>query len=165
MGYTQLGKISNHRGLKGELVIIKNQTHNINFNDIESIYIHIDGNYVPFSIKETKKINDKKSTILLENQNSREDNEKLIKSDIYIPDKVAAKFLNEEFKIIGYSLIQEKSKVGKIIDFINNKQSIIICDFDGKEVMVPYVKKYFLDIDHKNKLVDVLIPKELINLN
>ena len=120
---------------------------------------------MPFSIKETKKINDKKSTILLENQNSREDNEKLIKSDIYIPDKVAAKFLNEEFKIIGYSLLQENSKVGKIVDFINNKQPIIICDFDGKEVMVPYVKEYFLDVDHKNKLVDVLIPKELINLN
>ena len=151
MGYTQLGKISNHRGLKGELVIITNQTHNINFNDIESIYIHIDGNYVPFSIKETKKINDKKSTLLLENQNSREDNEKLIKSDIYIPDKVAAKFLNEEFKIIGYSNASNLgSAIGKIF---------------GKEVMVPYVKKYFLDIDHKNKLVDVLIPKELINLN
>lgn len=118
-----------------------------------------------FPSKKPKKINDKKSTILLENQNSREDNEKLIKSDIYIPDKVAAKFLNEEFKIIGYSLLQEKSKVGKIVDFINNKQPIIICDFDGKEVMVPYVKEYFLNVDHKNKLVDVLIPKELINLN
>ena len=92
MGYTQLGKISNHRGLKGELVIITNQTHNINFNDIASIYIHIDGNYVPFSIKETKKINDKKSTILLENQNSREDNEKLIKSDIYIPRQLTGIF-------------------------------------------------------------------------
>ena len=165
MGYTQLGKISNHRGLKGELIVITNQTYNINFKDIESIYIDINDNYVPFSIKESKKINDKKSRVLLENRNSREDNEKLIKSDIYIPNEVAEKFLNEEFKIIGYSLIQEKSKIGKIIDFINNKQPIIICDFDGKEVMVPYVKEYFLDIDHKNKLVDVLIPKELINLN
>ena len=89
----------------------------------------------------------------------------LINNYISINDNEAEKFLNEIEKLLEYRLIQDKKDIGKIKDYIYNDQPIVICDINDKEVMVPYVKEYFFDVNHKEKLVSVNIPRELINLN
>ena len=89
----------------------------------------------------------------------------LINNYISINDKEAEKFLNEIERLLEYRLIQDEKEIGKIKDYIYNDQPIVICDIKDKEVMVPYVKEYFFDVNHKEKLVSVNIPRDLINLN
>tara|TARA_Y100000768_G_scaffold100433_1_gene73391 strand:- start:1222 stop:1719 length:498 start_codon:yes stop_codon:yes gene_type:complete len=165
MGFTRIGKVSKHRGLKGDLIIKIFESFNLNFDSIDTIYIEIENSHIPFLIKKAKKINNKKFIFLLKNHESRESNEILINNYISINDKEAENFLNEIEKLIEYRLIEDKKEIGKIKDYIFNDQPIVICDIKDKEVMVPYVKEYFFNVNHKEKLVAVKIPKDLINLN
>lgn len=165
MGFTRIGKVSKHRGLKGDLIIKIFEKFNLSFDSIDTVYIELENSHIPFIIKKTKKINNRKFIFLLKNQESRESNDMLINNYISINDKEAEKFLNEIERLLEYRLIQDEKEIGKIKDYIYNDQPIVICDIKDKEVMVPYVKEYFFDVNHKEKLVSVNIPRDLINLN
>ena len=51
MGFTHIGKIIKHKGLKGDLVIRTNANFSIDKKKINSILINFKNNLMPFKIK------------------------------------------------------------------------------------------------------------------
>ena len=51
MGFTQIGKITKHKGLKGYCILRLNLDIEFDFKNINSLYLELRGSKVPFSWK------------------------------------------------------------------------------------------------------------------
>ncbi len=89
--------------------------------------------------------------------------------DVYIlPDtyKKSAKIKKEE-SIVGYVVINELNEVlGNVLEVIAYPHQFLISfDFNGQEVIFPWVESIVLDINHKKKEIHVDLPDGLLQLN
>ena len=76
------------------------------------------------------------------------------------------KNINDELeKILYYKLVEENIQIGFIKNYINQKQPILFCEVNKKEVLIPYVKEIIVKTDHINQKIHVKIPKGLLDLN
>ena len=51
MGFTQIGKITKHKGLKGYCILKLNLDIEFDFKNINSLYLELRGSKVPFSVE------------------------------------------------------------------------------------------------------------------
>ena len=53
MGFTRIGKVSKHRGLKGDLIIKIFENFNLSFDGIDTVYIEQENSHIPYVIKKS----------------------------------------------------------------------------------------------------------------
>ena len=104
MGFTQIGKITKHKGLKGYCILRLNLDIEFDFKNINSLYLELRGSKVPFSIEKLSIINTTTIELKFKDYNSREDNNMLINTNVFIENKSGIKFESELSKIIGYEV-------------------------------------------------------------
>ena len=151
MGFTQIGKITKHKGLKGYCILKLNLDIEFDFKNINSLYLELRGSKVPFSIEKLSIINTTTIELKFKDYNSREDNNMLINTNVFIENKSGIKFESELSKIIGYEIKENNKVIGTITN--------------NKETMIPYTKEIIHRVDNFKKEIHVIIPKGLLDLN
>ena len=165
MGFTQIGKITKHKGLKGYCILRLNLDIEFDFKNINSLYLELRGSKVPFSVEKLSIINTKTIELKFKDYNSREDNNMLINTNVFIENKSGIKFESELSKIIGYEIKENNKVIGTITNFHKKNQPILFCDINNKETMIPYTKEIIHKVDNFKKEIHVIIPKGLLDLN
>ena len=163
-----LGTIFKLHGYKGDVNIYNDKDIPLILSEIEFFFIEENNELIPY-FAESKR-NKKKNILLVkfEDIDSEEDALKILKKKVYLPKFI----LNEEDLdynkiIVGFDVIDKRlGKIGRV-EFVNEStpQSLIIVKGGGKEFFIPFHDQFVLNIILGKKIIQVDIPKELININ
>ena len=137
MGFTQIGKITKHKGLKGYCILRLNLDIEFDFKNINSLYLELRGSKVPFSVEKLSIINTTTIELKFKDYNSREDNntdEKISDEDelyasaleiIRLEGKASTSFLQRKLQI-GYN------RAARIIDMMEENGEVSKANHVGK---------------------------------
>ena len=83
-------------------------------------------------------------------------------------DKLAKDYDSDEMPIdyfIGYKAIINENTVGEIVDVDDSTANVLFrIEVDDKELLVPAVDEFVVDIDTENETIELDVPTELLNL-
>lgn len=164
-----LGYIVKTHGTKGELSIHLDVDYPEDYEDLESVFVEIRGELIPYFIEDVNLQKQSKAIVRFEDIDSIEKAQLLVGSALYLPIEDLEELEEGQFyfhQIPGYQVVdQEQGALGKIeAVYTPGSQDLIAMIFQGKEVLIPIVDDIVLRADHQKKEVYVHLPKGLLEV-
>ena len=129
----------------------------IEYKNIDFLFVEIDGTYIPFKINEIKKIKKNSLEIKFEFINNPKEAAEIVSKNVFIEKKFCTYKEENKNEIIGYIVIDEDlSKFGEIVNILNNniqKLLEIRENNSTKSFLIPYVNEFIFNIDHSKKTI------------
>lgn len=163
-----LGKITKKHGFKGNLILHLETDEPEMYQDMESVFIEVNGILVPFFF-ETIGPHSKGKLLVKFEDVSAEEAEKLVNHLIYLPLEELPELDGNDFyyhEIIGYAVIDaDQGNIGHIQD-VNDSgvQALFEIEFNGKEILIPIVDEWILEVNREEKFIKIETPDGLIDL-
>ena len=130
----------------------------IEYKNIDFLFVEIDGTYIPFKINEIKKIKNSLE-IKFEFINNPKEAAEIVSKNVFIEKKFCTSKEENKNEIIGYIVIDEDlSKLGEIVNIINNNiQKLLEIKENNstKSFLIPYVNEFIFNTDHSKKTIYV----------
>lgn len=164
-----LGKIVRKHSFKGEVVVKLDTDEPELYSNLESVFITLGNNLVPFFIEESKLQKGNQLRIQFEDVNNEEDANAILGCELYLPLEFLPKLTGNKFyfhEIIGFAI--EDTKYGYIgeITGVNDSsaQPLFEINAEGKVVFIPMVDEFIKKVDRPHHKIIVETPEGLINL-
>ena len=166
--YFYLGKITKKFGLKGELVVYLDTDEPEKYHSLESVFFDLDGEPIPFFIKEIK-IKNRNQLIVLFQDVDDANSSHYINTDLYLPLSMLPKLDGNKFyyhEIKGFTIIDKnKGNIGVCNDVIDYAQQAIMQIISDKgEILIPIVDNYIKNVNRENHTIEIESPPGLIEL-
>ena len=149
------GSIYKLYGFKGEVNIYNEFNINIDFTNIEYLFVEIDKQLIPFFIENIRNTKPKVILVKFLDLDCESKSLKLIENKVYIPKKwISNSVKNQKEKnIIGYKVIDKQMGSLGIINSIkfNPVQNLIYVQNKNKEFCIPMHEEFIKIINHKKK--------------
>ena len=162
MEYIEIGKIVNTHGLKGELKIESwSSFDEIRYAKGNTVFLKIDNKYVPFTVATYRS---HKGFPLVSFEGFQDINlvEKYKFHIVYIDKDERDELEEDEFysdELLDLDVLDDDSnKIGTVIavEFTNGAQdNLRVRTSEGKEVLVPYVDEFILDVNLDENYVQI----------
>lgn len=164
-----LGKIVTKFSFKGEVVIKLDTDEPELYKEMESVYVDLGNNLVPFFIEKSSLHKGNQLRVQFEDVYSEEDADAILKSGIYLPLDLLPKLDGDKFyfhEVIGFKVVDVNFGEVGVIVHINDKaaQPLFEIDREGKEIFIPMIDDFIKKLDRKNKTIEVDTPEGLIEL-
>ncbi len=167
--YFYLGKIVSKYSFKGELLIKLDTDEPEAYENLESVFISLGNNLVPFFIKKSQL---HKSTLLrvrFEEIADESDADRIMGSEIYLPLTMLPKLTGNKFyfhEVIGFSLNDNVHGDIGIIESVNDttSQALFEAVKDGKQLLIPINDEIITKVDREEKIIYVSTPDGLVDL-
>ncbi|WP_224485005.1 ribosome maturation factor RimM [Robertkochia aurantiaca] len=164
-----LGTIVKKYSFKGELLIKLDTDEPELYENLESVFIALGNNLVPFFIESSSL---HKSTLLrvrFEDVNDEADADALLKSEVYLPLEFLPELSGTQFyfhEVIGFILKDKEFGEVGVITGINDRsaQALFEVDRDGKELLIPLHDEFIIGVDRDHKRIIVDLPEGLIDI-
>jgi len=166
--YFYLGKITKKFGLRGELVVYLDTDEPEKYHTLESVFFDLDGEPIPFFVKEIKIKNNNQLIILFQNIDN-DSSLQYVNTDLYLPLSALPKLSGNKFyyhEIKGFTIIDEnKGNIGICTDVLDyTRQSIMQISNDKGEILIPIVDNFIKNVDREKRSIEITTPPELIDL-
>lgn len=164
-----VGKIVKKYSFKGELLIKLDTDEPEMFEDMDSVFIDLRNNLVPFFIESSQLHKSELLRIKFEDVDSEQDADALLKCDLYLPLEFLPKLDDDKFyfhEIIGFTVEDVNLGTVGIVKSVNDStsQALFEIDRDGIEILIPMNDAFIKKVDKKNRLIVVDTPEGLIEL-
>ncbi|WP_335965704.1 ribosome maturation factor RimM [Galbibacter sp. PAP.153] len=164
-----LGKIVKKYGFKGEVLAKLDTDEPELYKNLESVFIAIGNNLVPFFIEKSSL---HKSTLLrmrLEDVATEAEAEAILKAELYLPLKFLPKLSGNKFyfhEIIGFTMTDVNyGKVGVITSVNDNTaQALFEVENEGKQILIPMNDEFIQEVNRGAREIIVKTPEGLIEL-
>ncbi|TYB69409.1 16S rRNA processing protein RimM [Bizionia gelidisalsuginis] len=164
-----LGKIVKKYSFKGELLAKLDTDQPELYENLDSIFVDLRGNLVPFFIESSQLHKSELLRIKFEEVDTEADADSLMKSDLYLPLDFLPELADDKFyfhEIIGFTV--EDTNFGHVgtITGVNDStgQSLFEIDREGIEILIPMNDAFIEKVDKPNKTIIVDTPEGLIDL-
>jgi len=163
-----LGYILKPHGLKGAMHIELDVDDPSKYERMESVFVHKDGNLIPFFIKALQ-ITGNRGIVALEDVKSIDDAQALKSCQLFLPASLLPKLDDDQFyyhEVIGYTVVDTENGALGIIEEIYSAgtQDLISMKYKEKEVLLPVSDEIVLRADHAKKVVYVKLPEGLLDV-
>ena len=164
-----VGKIVKKYSFKGELLVKLDSDDPEIYEDMESVFVDLRNNLVPFFIESSQLHKSELLRIKFEDVDTEPDADALLKCDLYLPLEFLPELEDDKFyfhEIIGFTVEDVNfGKVG-IVKSVNDStaQALFEIDRDGIEILIPMNDAFIKKVDKKNQLILVETPEGLIDL-
>jgi 16S rRNA processing protein RimM len=163
-----LGHINRLHGTKGEVVFHLDVDSPKEYSQMESVFIELNEELVPFFI-ESIQIKDQKAIVKLEDIESTEQAEELTGTELFLPLENLPPLDGTSFyfhEIIGFSVEdQAYGNLGVIKEILDLPgQPVARVNFENKELLMPVTDPFILEVDRVNKIFKVNLPEGLVEL-
>jgi len=164
-----LGTIVKLHGVHGKVILLLNFISFDNIQELESVFIEIDGLPVPFFISEyTEKT---QSSLILDFEDIDTENKakELINTKVFVPSRsvnaIPDQLVNAK-EYIGYKVMDKNvGFLGILKDIIDIRQNPVLCVLhDKKEILLPAHHEFIVNIDESNKTIHVKTPDGLTKI-
>ena len=164
-----LGKIVKKYSFKGELLAKLDTDQPELYENLDAVFIQVRNSLIPFFI-ETSQLH--KSDLLrlkLEEVNTEEDADSLLKSELYLPLELLPKLEGKKFyfhEVIGFTIKDVNYGDVGTIKGINDSttQALFEIDKDGVEILIPMNDQFIIEVSREQKTISVETPPGLIDL-
>jgi len=164
-----LGKIVRKHSFRGEVVAKLDTDEPELYKNLESIFVALGNDLVPFFIEETLLQKGNQLRIRFEDVSSEGDADAIMGSALYLPLEFLPELTGNKFyfhEVINFNI--EDVNYGNIgvITGINDSSSqpIFEIDADGKKVLIPMIDDFIKKVDRENNKIIVETPDGLISL-
>lgn len=164
--YFEIGKIVNTQGVRGEVRILPSTDDIKRFEKLKDITIYKNDKTQTLEIEN---IRYHKNFVIckFKNIDTMDDGEKLRNYVIRITDEQAIPLEEDEYFIrdlIGIEVFENNIKLGEIYDVIlTGANDVYAVKTDDKDILIPAIKQCILNIDMKNKKMEVKLLKGLVD--
>lgn len=163
-----LGKITRKHGLQGNVILKLDTDQPEIYNKLESIFIEINGLLVPFFIQKSSWSKQDSLNILFKNATDQLA-EQVIGKEVYLPLSTLPKLEGKKFyyhEIIHFKIWDNKGNLYGEIQSVNDQtaQHYFILNLDGKEVIIPIIKDWILEVNRKEKFIKMELPEGLLEV-
>ncbi|MBT7896007.1 MAG: 16S rRNA processing protein RimM [Flavobacteriales bacterium] len=165
-----VGTVFKLHGYKGDVNIYNDDDIPFNFSSIKYFLINLDNNLIPFFVDRVRSTKPNIILVKFKDINSEKEAKKILKKAVFLPNELSLVENNNGFtekQLLGFTIIDIKmGELGKIT-YINSQtaQQLIYVNKDGKEFCFPKHEQFIKKIDVKEKIMEVEISKELLDLN
>ena len=164
----ELGFISKTKGLDGEVYVQLDVDEPENYEGLESVFLEIKNNLVPYFIQYID-FQDKKVVIGFEDINSIDEAKALVGAKLYLPLDNLPSLQEGQFyyhEVIGFQIVDKiKGALGNITQiYETGNQDLIAMQFKEKEILIPLVDDFILQVDRNQKILEVNLPEGLIDI-
>ncbi|MGB3592220.1 MAG: ribosome maturation factor RimM [Nonlabens sp.] len=164
-----VGKIVNKFSFKGELLVKLDTDQPELFTEMESVFIEIGKNLVPFFIVKSSLHKSLLLRLKLEDVDDEAIADSLIKRDLYLPltalpDLDGNKFYYHE--VTGFKVIDDKHGDIGTVTRVNDStaQPLFEINLDGKEILIPLSDEFIVKLDRSTRILYVTTPDGLVEL-
>jgi len=165
-----LGKIVKKYGLKGELLAKIDTDEPENYENMESVFLEINGKLIPFFLNDSSL--HKATTLRLdfEDVNSMEEADSLIGKSIYLPLSDLPELTGNKFyyhEVLGFDAVDKKQgKIGtiKAINDHAPQAFFVIEDEKNNEILIPVSDIFISEVDRDKSVIIFDTPEGLIDI-
>jgi 16S rRNA processing protein RimM len=164
-----VGTIVNKFSFKGELLVKLDTDDPELFLEMESVFIEIGKNLVPFFIESSQLHKSLLLRVKFEDVDDEPMADSLMKRELYLPLEALPELEGTQFyyhEIVGFEMIDtEYGSVGTITGVNDSSaQALFEVDHDGEEVLIPISDEFIISLDREQKIITVTAPEGLIDL-
>lgn len=163
------GKILSTYGNKGQLAVILDVDDPAKYQALESVFIEIDKERVPFFIAEVSLRQGKKAVLRFEEVNSPDDAEPFCGLNMYLPLSMLPRLKGNQFyyhEVKGFRVVDSKlGEIGVIESVLEMPtQSLFQVRQGKKEILIPVADAIIDQVDRKKREIRITAPPGLIEL-
>ncbi len=166
--FVEVGFIQRTHGIKGELQVAWNDTLNLTQENIESVFVEIDGIPIPFFINSLRQKTEESSIVKFDDVDDIQSADELVGYKLMLPSDLIPEDDDIELKdLVGYTVT---STSGQTIGLIENYEEFNLNSIyyiktpEGKEVIIPATDDLIVEFDVDTKTVLMEIPEGLLDL-
>ena len=164
----KIGSIIKTKGLKGELQLYVD-FDNLDLVDFDAVFIDMEGKLVPYFLESIKYHSNNTAYLFLEDVDTIEKASRLVKKDIYLPNKLKPKMKSGDFTLmdlLGFTAVDEdEGELGKITNIHELPQQLIATvHYKDCEVLFPLNEEIIKGIDVVKGIVRVDLPEGLLDI-
>ncbi len=164
-----LGYFSKIHGFKGELILLSREEISLNLNELESVFIEINGQLIPFFIDAISQSGASSIIIKFQDIDNAVKAQQYLKCNVFIPLSSLPKPKKKEitFKdLVGFKVIDDSyGEIGEVINVMEMPQQLILEIKKGtKEILIPANENIIHKIDKKKKTILIDAPDGLIDI-
>lgn len=169
--FYKIGNITRVNRKTGELSIAPESKSLQIEDDLQTIFIEIDGGLVPFFVSETGAVNSEMIRVLLEDYASPDLAQRFVGCRVFLPAGGAESLpLSDQLEmedIIGFSVVDDAlGEIGIIHDVFESPQQILLQILNqGKEMLIPLVEEFLVDLDEEKRTILFRLPDGLLDIN
>lgn len=163
-----LGKITKRFGLAGELMLFIDSDEPGKYHHMESVYFNLEGELIPFFVENIKVKNP--NQIIVKFADITNDNaDDYVGVELYQPVSMLPSLTGNKFyyhEVIGFKVKDVHSgylgTIAEILDY--PAQAIIKIHQGDKEILLPVVDPYIINVNRKEGVMEVDAPEGLVDL-
>lgn len=164
-----LGYIVRTHGTAGNVVIYMDVDYPDDYEDLETVYIEIKGELVPYFIDDLNLQKQNNAIVTLEDVDTIAKAQALVGSSLYLPLEDLQPLGDDEFyyhEIKGFKVVDSvKGELGVVREVYSlNGQDLIAMDYQGAEVLIPTANDIVVKADKLNKALLVNLPEGLLEV-
>ena len=168
-GYFYLCKILKLHAAKGALLIHLDTDSPENYTELESVFVQMNGQLIPFFIENTRPINQTSYILKFWDVDTIEQATHVLKNNVFILSSLLPKQKKATLQIsdfTGFVVIDENfGTLGEIRNVIEMPQQLIFeIIYQNKEVLIPANEHIITKVDKKNRVVNIHAPEGLIDI-
>ena len=157
-----LGEFIKLFSFKGEIILYSDNTINL-IENIDTIFIDIDGAFVPFQIKKSKSHKKNIFRVLLEGISSESEAKDLLKKSVYINKLENQDNINNI--VDNFNVYNNNEYLGIVVSTINKtEQTLIKVKMSKKTVLIPLVDELITKINYDEKKIQMILPEGLLDI-
>lgn len=164
-----IGRIIKTHGFKGVVTIKTDSAIPDNITELESVFLEIDGKPVPFFIESVERAGPGIIRVKFSGYDSADKISEFIGCSVLMThESLPENFTTDLTSLRGYKLLScTGAAVGIIKDIINNPgQSLLnVRSESGKEMLIPLHEDLIRKIDPDKKILTMIFPEGLLDIN
>lgn len=164
-----LGKITKIHGYEGAVIIRLERIFFDNIPKMESVFIETDGRPVPFFIDYSEQTDQSTLRLRFTDYNSTEKVKEFVGCKIYLSEEaVSVTPVENPNGLLEYEVLSDENiSVGKITEIIENPGQLLlsVISNSGKSILLPLHEDLIKEINSENKVIRMIIPDGISDIN
>ena len=157
-----LGEFIKLFSFKGEIILYSDSTISL-IENLDTIFIDIDGAFVPFQIKKSKSHKKNIFRVLLEGISSESEAKDFLKKSVYINKLENQNNINNI--VDNFNIYNNNEYLGIVVSTINKTgQTIVEVKMSKKTVLIPFVDEFIVEINYEEKKIQMILPEGLLDI-
>ena len=157
-----LGEFIKLFSFKGEIILYSDNITSL-IENLDTIFIDIDGAFVPFQIKKSKSHKKNIFRVLLEGISSESEAKDLLKKSVYINKLENQDNINNI--VDNFNIYNNNEYLGIVVSTINKTgQTIVEVKMSKKTVLIPFVDEFIVEINYEEKKIQMILPEGLLDI-
>jgi 16S rRNA processing protein RimM len=157
-----LGEFIKLFSFKGEIILYSDNTISI-IENLDTIFIDIEGAFVPFQIKKSKSHKKNIFRVLLEGISSESEAKDFLKKSVYINKLENQNNINNI--VDNFNIYNNNEYLGIVVSTINKTgQTIVEVKMSKKTVLIPFVDEFIVEINYEEKKIQMILPEGLLDI-